>query len=273
MNRRILSAIILSALLTTITGCSSKSNGNVNTPTTTNTTTQEQKQSSSGENQQIYDFIQEQFKTNSKDAPVFVSASEKFKRPIIEVMRAYMLASNAKVNLKVTEAELDTMNMDTIKQLYVNKDGKWYYNNKEINVGTALPIPDSMKEKSPNQGKEINVNISLETTSNSGNLNIKAKINLPNTTQVMIRILNASDKNMITQDFNPKVSNGQFSTSFSSLAPGNYIIEITTPSSSVLDAEAKAKVGESGANLTGKYVVFDKVFGKTVKYESPITIK
>lgn len=267
MNRRILSAIILSAMLTTITGCSSKPNEAVSTPA------QVQKQSSSAENQQIYDFIQEQFKTNSKDAPIFVAASEKFKRPIIEVMRAYMLVSNAKVNLKVTEAELDTMNMDTIKNLYVNKDGKWYYNNKEINVGTQLPVPDSMKEKTPTQGKEINVDISLETSSSNGTLNIKGKTNLPNTTQVMVRLLNASDKSMVTQDFTPKVSNGQFLTSLSSLTPGKYIIEITTPSSSVLDPEAKAKVGESGANLTGKYIEFDKVFGKTVKYESPITIK
>ncbi|MCR1975864.1 hypothetical protein LAV60_16900 [Clostridium sporogenes] len=272
MKNKIISIIILLTMLLAISGCSSKPNKEVNT-SHANNAEQKQEEYNRDEYQKIHDFVELKFQSKSKAAAVFVQASEKFQKPIIEIMRAHNLISNDLANINLSQAEIDTMNMDDIKSMYVKKGNKWYYGNKEINVGTPLPVPNSMKEKSPAKGKEINVDISLETSTSNGSLNIKGKTNLPDNIQLMIRLLKSADKSFVDQDFDVKALNGKFSTSFTSIPSGNYIIEITTPSTSVLDSSVKAKVGNNGANLCGENVVFDKVYGKTVKYENLITIK
>ncbi|WP_434304012.1 hypothetical protein [Clostridium botulinum] len=249
MKNKIISIIILLTMLLAISGCSSKPNKEVNT-SHANNAEQKQEEYNRNEYQKIHDFVELKFQSKSKAAAVFVQASEKFQKPIIEIMRAHNLISNDLANINLSQAEIDTMNMDDIKSMYVKKGNKWYYGNKEINV-----------------------DISLETSTSNGSLNIKGKTNLPDNIQLMIRLLKSADKNFVDQDFDVKALNGKFSTSFTSISSGNYIIEITTPSTSVLDSSVKAKVGNNGANLCGENVVFDKVYGKTVKYENLITIK
>lgn len=232
----------------------------------------------------IWDGYNKKYKNQDKaEAYVYIDTAKEYKKPIIEICRAYSLVQNSlsSEKLKLTENEIDALNIINLKNIgFVQKKDKWYYNKKIVNLGKQLPIPDSMKPKAAQKGSEIIVEMSIKPVVNELKvLNITGTTNLPDKTQLMITV-SCKQTNYMAQD-TTTVEKGRFiSNTFSDsskpagrLGNGKYKIEITTPTANVLDPSVKSLVGENGKNLTGKLVIFDQVWGNTVDYKKSFNVK
>jgi hypothetical protein len=237
---------------------------------------------------QIHDYIQtigddyqNKFGIEKGEALVSVATSKEFKRTIVEVCRIYDLIENAKSGSDLTDAEIDALNMRRFKDIgFVERDGTWYFDNQEVNMGNPLPTPESMKPKQPEEGKKLEVTMEAEVVvSDLKTLQIKGKTNLPDETELMIHIscpamdYSAGDKAVV---LNGQFESGPFSDSrrpLNRLGDGRYLLEIITPTVNVLNETAKIVLGEGGKNMAGKLIKFDEVFGKSVSYSKMVIVQ
>ena len=210
-----------------------------------------------------------------------IATSKEFKKTIFEVCRIYDRIENPKMNIHLTDAEIDTLNLKRFKDIgFVERGGVWYFDNQIVNMGSPLPTPDSMKPKQPDENKHLDVTMEAEATvSDLKTLQIKGRTNLPDETEVMIFIscpeigYEAGDKATVT---NGRFESSSFSNSkrpLNRLEDGQYIIEITTPTVQVLNESVKKILGEGGRNMTGKLVKFDAVLGNRMIYTKKVSVQ
>lgn len=234
---------------------------------------------------QIYDYMEsiwEGYESNygidEAEAQVFIDTSKEFKKPIIEVYRTYSLIQNVESGIKLTDAEIDTLGMRRLKDIGFNeRNGKWYYDGVVVNMGKPLPPPDSMSPQKTEKGLEISLKVDA-IVSELKKIQVKGETNLPDETELMISLENTGI-NYSAQD-EAIVQNGSFTSNWFSdssrpagrMANGTYILEITTPTVSVLSPSVKAILGENGKNMTGKFIKFDQVFGNQIEYSKTITV-
>jgi hypothetical protein len=237
---------------------------------------------------QIHDYMmdvwsqyEKKYSITESEAYGFIDASKEFKKSIIEINRIFSLINNKSMNMNLTENEIDALFMRRIVEDYGFKSvgDKWYYKGDIINLGTPLPIPDSMIPKEAEKGKEIIVDIEVDiVVSDIGRVQIIGKTNLPDNMDLMIMIKNnngyrAQDKVVIKE--------GQFKSDWfgdskriqNRMNTGTYYLEISSPTVSVLEKSVKDILGEGGKNLKGKNVVFDSIYGNTVEYKKQFVIK
>ena len=231
--------------------------------------------------QMIGDEYQKRYGVEKGEALTLIETAKEFKKTIIEVARTYDMIEDSKAGWKITPAELDTMNIKRFKDIgFQQRDGTWYYGDKLVNMGTPLPTPESMKPSQPEDGKALEVTFETQAViSDLKTLVIKGKTNLPDKTELMIHLscpeigYDAGDPTF--------VSKGQFESSkFSNstrplgrLGDGKYVLEISTPTVSVLEEPVKKILGDKGRNMTGELVKFDEVLGNRVVYSTMIDVQ
>jgi hypothetical protein len=141
----LLSVVVITTMLYGCTNSDKKISNTSSKPNVEEKTPAQNDSAKYDEYQKIYDFVESKFSTNPKNAPIYVEASEFFKKPIIEIMRAHLMIVERNTGSSLKDAEADALNMQDVNRMYVKKGDNWYYNTKEINLGTPLPTPDSMK--------------------------------------------------------------------------------------------------------------------------------
>lgn len=123
----------------------------------------------------------------------------------------------------------------------------WYYNGRQIRMGEIPPLPPSMQQRLPEQGKEFNVEFNAIKEDD----NIVITTNLPNKCEVFV--------------WNNK-------TRFSEEAPitdGKIIIDNANDISKVVidsgvftsDAVIQEVIGDKCRNLVGKFVKYHPIYG------------
>lgn len=276
-------AFILCFIILTISACSSTQNNTVsedsgkqNTESTNSTSSIKDK-----EYQKIHDYMESiwdsyeaKYSVDKAESLVYIDASKALNVTIIEACRAFIYIENKKVNMNMTENEIDVVGMKRLKDLgFKEENGRWSFEGKEVNIGEPLPVPDDMKQTDPEPNKEIDVSMAVNPIISNGMIVIQGTTNLPEGTQLMLS-LNGSG--YMAQD-SVSVSDGtftssQFSDKRNSLASGTYTLEISTPTANVQPSSVQEAIGKNGRNLKGSLVTFDEVWGNTVDYKTDIKI-
>lgn len=131
-----------------------------------------------------------------------------------------------------------------------DKTHTWYYKGRQIRMGEIPPLPPSMQQKLPEEGKEIHVRFDVVIKENL----IYLKTNLPNGVGIAIKT-NIDKAYRITH-----VENGMITISKDE---GVSIIEID---SSLFDLteESNKIVGTDCRNLVGKYIEHHPIYGNQI---------
>ena len=109
------------------------------------------------------------------------------------------------------------------------------------------------------QGKEFVVAMSLVSVDSigGGKVNITLTTNLPDGMKLMVDLKNSGD--YWAQD-DPAVSNGQLVMTFGNVPSGNFLLSISSVSTSLQPENVKNIIGKNGANMTGDLITFDQSF-------------
>ena len=106
----------------------------------------------------IWDSYEAKYSVDKAESLVYIDVSKALNITIIEAYRAYTYIENKKININMTENEIDVVGVKRLADLgFKEENGKWNFEGKEVNMGEPLPIPDNMKQKEAEPHKEINV--------------------------------------------------------------------------------------------------------------------
>lgn len=184
----------------------------------------------------------------------FVNAIEYFdsKMDLLEIEYRYQKVAYKSIPdnfLSESEHKYNTfINIKQRKDLFSNKKGVWYYDGVEVFIDEPIEAPSSFRRLSPENGKEINVEIYYYE-----NESVKKVITtLPPGFRVHLKT-NKEDK-FITINDDILLS---YSPSY---------IEITSPTVNVMGDYIKKIVGLKGRNLIGEWVKFDEIWGNQLDF-------
>ncbi|URZ16712.1 caspase family protein [Clostridium felsineum] len=233
---------------------------------------------------EIYNFIQERWKYYHKqelkdikdiECLAYVDAYNRYKIPIIEILRCYSRVSYSKENRFFSDEDIDEININYLSAWgFRLKNFRWYYKDKYVRMGEPLPIPKEMQEIPPIKGQEILIEFDIEAKVNEGLLYFTSTVNLPNGTP-FIYSLKRKDGSYFAQCNSKVIDNTVPSDGFSdkgqTLCDGVYTISLTSPIHSVQPKELKNIFGERNRNLIGKYVKYSPIGGNMIEYSKIIT--
>jgi len=226
--------------------------------------------------QSIWDAYESKNSINTAEALVFIDTSDHYKVPLLQVFRIFMKQDSKAVRGKeetLTDAELDVLAINRFSQIgFIENNGNWFYKDKSVNMGIQLPVPDNMKPKEPDQGKEINVSMKISSYEKNGDkLNIVISTNLPDGMELMLDLKGPND--YWSQD-KQTVHNGKLESTFGKLGAGAYTLQVTSPTAKFQpDNRVKMLLGEKGKNMVGSLVQFDEIWGYTLEYVVTIDVK
>ena len=142
----------------------------------------------------------------------------------------------------------------------------WYYNGRQIRMGEIPPLPPSMQQELPGQGKEIQIEGALTCNVDNNKLFFTLSSNIPDETPLISTLKGkkycAQSKSVVA---NMEAVFGGFSNHNQILEDGIYELEITCPIYNVLPDYVKTLFGEDNCNLIGKYVEHNPIGGNTIK--------
>lgn len=224
---------------------------------------------------EIYDFIvrqgnyYEDANSNIQDCEClpYVDAYEKFRMPVIQLLRAYSRVDYKKNGKYFSDAVIDQINLSIVnsrgfKKIY----DRWYYDNRYVEMGDLLPIPMEMAQMQPLSGKEVSVIIEKITWEClNDKLCFIVKSNIPNDMPVIFS-LKGKDYHGQSKALsrNGIIESDYFSYKGAKLQDGRYMLEITTPIYNVLPKSLQMLLGSRNRNLNGENIKFDPIWGNTI---------
>lgn len=232
--------------------------------------------------QDIYNYIEEEKKRNSiklfdnrDEAEVFISASNQFNIPLIEIFRGYYITKNNSYH-NFSDAQLDVLAIVRFVSLgFVEENYRWYFDGAPVRMGEILPLPPDMERMLPDKGRAIDVSIDIFGEQPDDKFIVSGICNLPNSLKLMISVKNrdyeywAQDSVIVTNGI--FISQG-FTNTGKKLSPGEYLIEISSPIYSVQPEETKDILGSRCRNLIGKNVEYSTIGGNMIKYAKPLVV-
>lgn len=231
----------------------------------------------------IYDYIQERINyysevtedINDIECMPYVDAYNNFKIPIIKIVRAYTRVTYKKNGNVFTDSTIDQINIGYLESWgFKRKNGRWYYNDKYVELGDPLPLSDELLQLEPVSGYEINVDGTIICNIDKYKLYITLKSNFPDETPIIFTLIG---KKYRAQSKGVAMSGNVFSEGFTNsnkiISEGLYRLEITSPIYSVLPTSVKIVFGERNRNLVGSNVKFDPISGNTIELSFNIVIK
>ncbi len=224
--------------------------------------------------EEIYDFIctRQEYYADSTDniydieCLPYVEAYNKYRLPVIKILRAYSRINYQKNGFLFSDATIDQLNINYLSSWgFKQKYNRWYYKNNYVEMGDLLPLPDEMEPKEPIKGQELKIEVSLSSELKDRKIRFKVLSNIPEGTPIMFTL---SGKNY----------NGQcqaiagdgifysdwFSDKGNTIKTGFYIINITCPIDRVLPKKIQKLFGERNRNIYGRNVKFDPIGGNTI---------
>jgi hypothetical protein len=138
----------------------------------------------------------------------------------------------------------------------------YFYDNQGVIYGVPLlnneqaPVTECIQPQAE-QGKEINVIMSLSSVESVGGNKIKITVttNLPDGMELMMDL---KDSGSYWAQDNVTVSGGNLVTTFGNVTIGSYRLTITSPVVEIQPENVKAVLGENGKNMVGDLVIFDQ---------------
>jgi hypothetical protein len=117
---------------------------------------------------------------------------------------------------------------------------------------------------------DVHISTSIE---NSGKPIVVGQSNLPDNTTLMITISRAQDS--YRAQSKTTVSGGQFRAGpftqrGAPLSPGDYILDIYTPLTSLQPLDVQAVIGENGKNLSGMLIETLPIGDNVVRYQTKV---
>lgn len=204
----------------------------------------------------------------------YVDAYNRFHIPIIKVLRAYSRIDNKMKGIHFTDATLDQLNGEYLTSWgFIQKNMRWYYNKRYVEMGDLLPLPDELKPLEPVNGHELKIEIVLHTEYVDGKLRFNATTNIPEGTPIIFTL---KGRKYIAQCRTEKKGGELLSDWFSNggepLSNGFYTIELSCPIDKVLPDCIKKIFGVRNRNITGKHIKFDPIGGNTIHFLSGVLI-
>lgn len=223
----------------------------------------------------IWDDFEKQFNTDVAEALVFIAVSKHFNLPLLEVFRGYSIIQN-KNYYSFSDSELCALGIERFRDIgFIEKNGRWYYEGTPIRMGEIFPLPPDMETLPPEDGQEIDVDITISVYFDGNSLIIQGTSNLSEGMLLMLSFRNletnyfAQDKVSISD--NEFISHG-FTNRNEKISAGNYILQLSSPIFSVQPDEVKPYLGNRCRNLIGKLIEFNVIGGNTINYVEQIAI-
>lgn len=226
---------------------------------------------------EVFNFIKEQGdiyeKENNKniyevECLPYIDAQREFGLPIIELARIYSKEAYSREGKRFSDSDIDEINIRYLSSWgFEYRDFRWYFKNEYIKMGDPLPLEPSRIEKSPEVGKSITVDIIPVCTFSENKLYVNINNNLPDETILMISLRNKKIKYSAqskTKNFNFSATSDGFTNRGEKLVDGLYELNISSPIYSVQSQNVKKVFGEGNVNLSGKYVKYTPLMGKTI---------
>ncbi len=237
----------------------------------------------SNTDKQVYDFIEkygdeytDKYGYFHGDDLIFIDAAQYFNIGLLDAIWMFKKVDNkiykdkgVKIpELSETEAKLVSfLGFSRGEKFFTcDRNHTWYYNGRQIRMGEIPPLPPSMQQKLPEQGKEIQIEGSVTCSVDNNKLFFTLLSNIPDETPLISTL---RGKNYCAQSKSVVVKKeaifGGFSNRNQFLADGIYEIDITCPIYNVMPESVKIKFGEDNRNLIGKYVEHNPIGGNTMK--------
>lgn len=205
----------------------------------------------------------------------YVEAYNKYRIPIIKILRAYSRIDYSKIGYQFSDATIDQLNSNYLLAWgFTQKYGRWYYKNHYVEMGDLLPLPEELEQKEPIKGQELKIEASMISESNDGKIRFKVSSNIPEGTPIMFSLegkkYRAQCKAVVGK--NDLISEW-FSDKGNPINDGFYTIAVSCPIHSVLPENIKEIFGERNRNICGKNVNFDPIGGNTIHFSYGVMIK
>ena len=218
---------------------------------------------------QVYDFVQrygdeytDKYGYFHGDDLIFIDAAQYFNIGLLDAIWMFKKADNkiykdkgVKVpELSEAETKLVSFLDFTISKKFFSFDEShtWYYNGRQIRMGEIPPLPPSMQQKLPEQGK--NLEVKFNTIKKDGIITVTT--NLPENCEIFVW----NNKTLSSQKL--LVSGGKIMIYDASEITK---IEINSGVFSA-DSEAEKIIGDKCRNLTGKFVTYHPIYGNRLRY-------
>jgi len=197
------------------------------------------------------------------DDMIFIDAAQYFNISVLDAIWKFKKVDNKIYRDKgVPVPELNEEESKLVSFLGLKKNEKffkcdflshtWYYDNRQIRMGEIPPLPASMQPLLPEQGKEIQICISVEKIRN----NIVLSINLPDGCELFIW----NNKIHCSERF--EIIDKQII-----IPNADEISKITIDSIVKASSDANKKIlGSKCRNLTGDYIEHHPIYGNKVVY-------
>ncbi len=216
---------------------------------------------------QVYDFIQkygdeytDKYGYFQGDDLIFIDAAQYFDIGLLDAIWKFKKVDNKIYKDKgVDIPELSEAEAKLVSFLGFTKSKKffsfddshtWYYNGRQIRMGEIPPLPPSMQQKLPEEGKEYYVKLNAKKENN----NIVITTNLPD--QCKIFIWNNKSK----------------SSQKTAVSNGKILIENAMDISKVVidsgvftdDVNVQQVIGDECRNLVGEFIKYHPIYGNRI---------
>lgn len=219
------------------------------------------------EDKKVHDFVEkygdeydEKYGYFQGDDLIFIDAAQYFGIGLLDAIWKFRKVDNKiytdrGVNLPLlTEAESKLVTFLGFtrgkRYFYCDEFHTWYYNGRQIRMGEIPPLPASMQQKMPEQGKEIFVEFQAHKYGDR----IIIRTNLPNGCSLFVRCNTAKYSSSVTV-FDGKIE----------IESATEVEKILIEGSTVFPNEKSQEyLGEKCRNLVGRFVKYHPIHGNIV---------
>lgn len=196
----------------------------------------------------------------------YVDAYEKYKIPVVQIVRAYAREQYAKTGKHFTDATLDELNFSFLNSWGFRQiHGRWYFKERYVEMGDFLPLPSELAPLPPIDGKELKIGGRITQKIEGNKIQFILLSNIPKGTPLIFTL---KGKGFTAQSSvkagETKTMSEWFSNSKRDLSNGHYELEITSSINNVLPEPIKSVFGERNRNLSGKHIKFEPIGGNTI---------
>jgi len=225
--------------------------------------------------QQVYDFVQEygdyyddKYGYFHGDDLVFIDAAQKYQMSLLDAIWQFRIIDNqvfrerggSVIELTEDESKIVSFMAFTKGDSFFHHDEAytWYYGGRQIRMGEIPPLPESMQQKMPEEGKAIDVQFTVRKDTEWLNL----LTNLPENCELFLLT------NTMKSAQKCRVSNGKLSI------PMDENISWLSISSNVFSTDqlGKGLLGEKNRNLVGQYVQYHPIIGNNIEFRTEIEL-
>lgn len=216
------------------------------------------------DDEQVYNFIKkysdmytEKYGYFQGDDLIFIDAAQYFNIGLLDAIWKFQKVDNkVYANKGVHIPELSEAEAKVVSFLGLKRGEKffsfddshtWYYNGRQIRMGEIPPLPPSMQQRLPEEGKAYCVNLNAKKENNC----IFISTNLPDSCEIFI----TDDKNICMSSY--EVKDGKIV-----IENAKNISKVVIDSAvSTTDETVRHIIGDKCRNLIGKFVMYHPIHG------------